>query len=262
MARIGSAEIKLPKISEEKQFEEANITDFCASLQLTQEEERKEKLEVRSVYEIEHENLPRRRSKSGSSNKKRNYPTWNKFKDGFSKAHLFSAKSASKSKLQETKNHDDVKIIDLRNIKDAEKVADSFFKDLYQDDASKIMSYLDRFESADLTFPKLYAKEELFQTANQKVLSDSRIINTANSAKEYSRISRCNRDSIFDKRTFSVSATESTRSFLQNCAFYSKPVELRTTRHITKLPRVKSLPGITNVTRSSNLNVAKRTIRV
>lgn len=247
----------LPKITEGGRLsEEAKIQDFCASLHLTQDEESKEKLEVRSVFEqVDNDGVRgSRKPKAGPSiNKPTRYnsTTTAKFKDGFSKAHVFSAAKATRHKENKQEIQEN-KLIDLTKMDDAKKLANRLIEDLRDYGANRIQTHLNRFENADLTFPKLWNRERLFHSANRSAHNEQRVTKSAVKATNR-RLAANGKQVVFGERQMSNAYRgDCVRQFVTGRVFYSEPVHLKQVRHYAgKLSLVRSCPKITNIPQHS-----------
>lgn len=232
--------VMLPKI-EEKFHEEAKIQDFCASLDLTQEDENKKKLEVRPVDQVVGDGARAlRKPKLGTTinNTKQNPTAVKRFKEGFSKAQLYGVLTRKAKNRKNATELQQNKLIDLTKFDDAKLVANSLMQDLRDYDAKRIQSHLNRFENADLTFPKLWNKEELFRSANSIAHDEPRIAHsTVQSAR--SLTSMPNRTKQLDgqcqKEHSNVYKREDLigRQFYFGYVFYSKPVSLKNANRVS-----------------------------
>lgn len=230
----------LPKI-EEKFHEEAKIQDFCASLHLAQEDENKTKFEVRSVEHIDGDGgLAHRKQKLGgtTNSSKHNSTAAKRFKDGFSKAQMYGVLTRKTKNRKNAKESQQNKLIDLTKLDDAKQVANNLIQDLRNYDADKIQTHLNKFENADLTFPKLWNKEKLFQNANRIAYDESRIARGSKSARSITSTGNTKKQhgGQFQKRetNFYERAEDLVggQQFFSGCVFYSEPVSLKRERRI------------------------------
>lgn len=164
----------LPKISEDKKLEDERIQDFCASMKIENNNESKKKLEVRSIFETENETRQPKDVKPGRNRIVSANRTTSSSRDrlGFSRSHLFSAKASKK--IKDAAPIDIEETIDLTSMDDAQKLTQRFYQELGICSDGKwskdIESHLLKFEDADLSFPKLWNKKELFERANKHTI--------------------------------------------------------------------------------------------
>ncbi|XP_031550874.1 uncharacterized protein LOC116288245 [Actinia tenebrosa] len=226
----------LPKISEEKNLKDERIQDFCASMKIENYSESKKKLDVRSIYATENESRQSKEVKPGknrsvSANISKSSSNSSRDRLGFSRSHLFSAKTSKRTKYKTPKELEET--IDLTSIDDAKKLTRRYYQELgiCSDGrwSKDIESHLLKFEDADLSFPNLRNKEELFERANKYAIEKQSLLRQKSTFEEDTTLKHTSRPRgkensarVKTKTHPKLGIQQMTNGFDE--IFYSKPV--------------------------------------